>query len=301
MSQAHKYNKNPYHIEGPALISFSGGRTSAYMLYHILKAHGGSLPDDIFVTFANTGKEMPETLDFVHACSVHWDVKIHWLEMRIYDERPIYRTEEVTYETASRQGEPFQALIERKKMLPNPVTRFCTSELKVMPMKRFMKEKGFKEWTNVIGLRYDEPRRVGKQFSANERDVNPWESVMPLYDAKATVQDVFKFWEASNFDLNLPNHGGKTLAGNCDLCYLKGMKTITSILKERPNLADWWIEQENKIEKLNTGTEYEGKIVSTAKFRQDRPPYIELVDISKEPDQIVDLFGDDGMSCFCHD
>ncbi len=292
---------NPYKIEGPALISFSGGRTSAYMLYHIVQAHGGTLPDDVYVTFANTGKEMPETLDFVRDCSEHWGINIHWLEMRIYDERPIYRTEEVTYETASRQGEPFQALIERKKMLPNPVTRFCTSELKVMPMKRFMKQKGYKEWVNVLGLRYDEPRRVGKQYSANERNAEPWESVMPLYDAKVNVQDVFKFWEASNFDLHLPNHGGKTLAGNCDLCYLKGMKTITSILRERPDLADWWIDQENKIVKLNKGTEYEGRAVSTAKFRQDRPPYIELVEISKEPEPYRDLFGDDGMSCFCHD
>ena len=186
-------------------------------------------------------------------------------------------------------------------MLPNPVTRFCTSELKIMPMKRFMKERGYKDWYNVIGLRYDEPRRVGKQKRANDSGANPWESLTPLYDAKATVQDVFKFWEASNFDLNLPNHGGKTLAGNCDLCYLKGMKTITSILKERPDLADWWVEQENKIEKLNVGTEYEERIVSTAKFRQDRPPFIELVDISKKPEPIIVLFGDDGMSCFCHD
>ena len=292
---------NPYKIEGPALISFSGGRTSGYMLYHILQAHNGTLPDDVYVTFANTGKEMPETLDFVRDCGDHWGIKIHWLQMKIFDERPIYRTEEVTYETAARNGEPFAALIERKKMLPNPVTRFCTSELKIMPMKRFMKERGYKDWYNVIGLRYDEPRRVGKQKRANDSGANPWESLTPLYDAKATVQDVFKFWEASNFDLNLPNHGGKTLAGNCDLCYLKGMKTITSILKERPDLADWWVEQENKIEKLNVGTEYEERIVSTAKFRQDRPPYIELVDISKKPEPIIDLFGDDGMSCFCHD
>ena len=56
---------NPYKIEGPALISFSGGRTSAYMLYQILQAHGGELPPNLYVTFANTGKEMPETLDFI--------------------------------------------------------------------------------------------------------------------------------------------------------------------------------------------------------------------------------------------
>ena len=48
---------DPYLITGPALISFSGGRTSAYMLKMILDAHGGTLPDDVHVCFANTGKE----------------------------------------------------------------------------------------------------------------------------------------------------------------------------------------------------------------------------------------------------
>jgi len=45
--------KNPYKIEGPALISFSGGRTSGYMLYKILEAYDGKLPNDIHVVFAN--------------------------------------------------------------------------------------------------------------------------------------------------------------------------------------------------------------------------------------------------------
>jgi len=290
---------NPYKTEGPALISFSGGRTSAYMLYHILQAYDGNLPPDLYVTFANTGKEMPETLDFIKDCEDHWGLKIHWLEMRIFEEKPIYRTEEVTYETASRKGEPFAALIDRKKMLPKPLVRFCTTELKIHVMKRFMKERGYKEWYNVVGLRYDEPRRVSRQKSANENNVNPWESLMPLYDAKVTVQDVFKFWEDSNFDLNLPNHGGKTLAGNCDLCFLKGMKTTTMILKERPDLADWWAEQEEKI--ARSARDVLGREVSTATFRKDRPPYIELVDISSQPNQIDDMFGDDGMSCFCND
>ena len=60
---------DPYLIQGPALISFSGGRTSAYMLKQIIDAHRGKLPDDVHVAFANTGKEREETLRFVNECA----------------------------------------------------------------------------------------------------------------------------------------------------------------------------------------------------------------------------------------
>ena len=276
---------NPYKIEGPALISFSGGRTSAFMLWNILQAHGGVLPDDIYVTFANTGKEAPETLDFVHEVEQKWGVKIYWLELYFGEERPVYRTKIVDYETASRNGEPFEALLDRRQYLPNPVTRFCTSELKIKVMSRFMRKlQGYKNWYNVIGLRYDEPRRVASALKQYEA----WTNITPMNDAKHTVEDVSEFWKKQNFDLKLTNANGKTPAGNCDLCFLKGMDTTISILKERPEMADWWIKQEQKF------GQHEG-----ATFRKDRPNYIKLVEISKTQQ---DLFGDDDqMTCFCHD
>jgi len=278
---------NPYKIQGPALISFSGGRTSGFMLWNIIQAHGGTLPKDIYVTFANTGKEAPETLDFVHEIGQKWDVKIHWLELYFGEERPVYRTKEVTYETASRNGEPFEALIDRRKYLPNPVARFCTSELKVKVMSRFMRKlKGHKTWYNVIGLRYDEPRRVSSAMRQN----NPWENVLPMYHAKHDVKDVTDFWEKQNFDLNLTNFSGKTLAGNCDLCFLKGKDTKIKLLKERPEMADWWIKQEQKFGKDAGAT-----------FRKDSDNYIKLLDISKQPHyEEQDMF-DEQMTCFCHD
>lgn len=279
---------NPYKIKGPALISFSGGRTSAFMLKQIIDAHGGTLPDDIYVTFANTGKEMPETLDFVQACSEHWGVKVHWLELEMADERPVYRTKEVTYETASRDGKPFEALIGRRSYLPNPVARFCTAELKIRRMKDFMwKMKGYKHWDNVLGLRYDEPRRVSSSRNASDRE--RWGNLMPMYDAKHTVKDVLEFWQKANFDLTLPSIDGQTLAGNCDLCFLKGRKTLTKLIKERPDLTTWWIAQENRIGE-GTG----------ATFRSDRPPYVELLKEAENP-VMDDMFEDDAMSCFCHD
>ena len=276
---------NPYKIESPALISFSGGRTSGFMLKQIIYAYEGTLPNDIYVVFANKGKEMPQTLDFVKDCAERWDCKIYWLELEIADERPIYRTKEVNFNTASRNGEPFESLIQRRKMLPNPVMRMCTQELKMNVMKRFMKNQGHKEWTNVVGLRYDEPRRVAKQNRQNDADVNVWESVMPLYQDKITVKEVTEFWRKNNFDLKLTSENGQTTAGNCDLCYLKGTKTLTRILKEKPELADWWIAQEKKID---------------ATFRKDGS-YINLVDLTKLEDKQIELFDDDSRSCFCHD
>ena len=276
---------NPYNIEPPALISFSGGRTSGFMLKKIIDSYNGTLPENLYVVFANTGKEMPQTLDFVKDCAEKWDCKIHWLELEIANERPVYRTKKVNYETASRKGEPFEALIKRRKMLPNPVMRMCTQELKMNVMKRFMKEKGHKEWTNVIGLRYDEPRRVAKQSRQNDSNVNAWDSVCPLYQDKITVKEILEFWQKNNFDLKLTSENGQTTAGNCDLCYLKGTKTLTKIIKEKPDLADWWIAQEKKID---------------ATFRKNGS-YTDLLDLTKLEDRQLELFDDDSRSCFCHD
>ena len=56
---------NPYTLPSCLVqIAFSGGRTSAYMLRKIMDANPG-LRDDVVVTFQNTGREMPQTLDFV--------------------------------------------------------------------------------------------------------------------------------------------------------------------------------------------------------------------------------------------
>jgi hypothetical protein len=65
--------------DGNVQIAFSGGRTSAYMLHQIIEANG-DLPDRVAVTFQNTGREMPQTLDFVQQCAARWGVRVIWLE-----------------------------------------------------------------------------------------------------------------------------------------------------------------------------------------------------------------------------
>ena len=64
---------DPFKIIEPTVISFSGGRTSAYMLWRVLQSNNG-LPDDAIVCFANTGKEHDATLQFVKDCEINWNV-----------------------------------------------------------------------------------------------------------------------------------------------------------------------------------------------------------------------------------
>lgn len=279
---------NPYLIKEPAAISFSGGRTSAYMLYRIWDAHEGRLPDDVIVCFANTGKEMPQTLDFVHQCSVEWGIPIVWLECRCRqgndgENKFVYETVVVNYETASRNGEPFEQLITARSYLPNPVARFCTAELKVRRISDYLESVGMGNPLHLIGIRADEPARAIKMHN---KKTEGHDCYCPLYVDGITKEDVGRFWQDNYFDLMLPNNNGTTVLGNCDLCFLKGMNKRLSIMSAMPELSDWWSEQEEKI----NGT-----------FRADQPSYKKLKEIAITQQDFFGYVGDIDIPCYCGD
>ena len=231
---------NPYKLpDGPVDIQFSGGRTSGYMLRAILDRYDGVLPDDCHVVFQNTGREMPETLDFVHQCQVRWNVPIVWLEYH-----PVGGFIEVSHNSASRDGEPFERMIDKKKYLPNQTARFCTSDLKVRPVRDWMRFKGYDRWTALLGLRADEPNRVANMRKPLKEK---WSVEMPLADAGVGKRDVEFFWRQQDFDLKLQNIGGKTPLGNCDGCFLKSEANRAFLARYYPERAKWWDDMEKKV------------------------------------------------------
>ncbi len=234
---------NPYTLpEGNVQIAFSGGRTSAFMLREIMDANGG-LPDRVQVTFQNTGREMPQTLDFVQEVGDRWGVHITWLEYRAA--APWF--EVVSHNSASRNGEPFDALIDKKQYLPNQQTRFCTTELKIRTAKRYLVSLGWKRWVNATGIRADEPHRLNKP-----KPKDRWTTWNPLADAGVSRHDVAAFWTAQPFDLRLPNVGGNCWLGNCDGCFLKSEAHVASLAREFPERAAWWEAAEARIGALET-------------------------------------------------
>ncbi len=226
---------SPYILPfGPVQIAFSGGRTSAYMLRQILDVNGG-LPDLAVVTFQNTGREMPETLDFVAEVGARWGVNIVWLEYR--PTAPFY--EIVSHNSASRNGEPFEMLLARKMALPTMFRKWCSAELKTKTSKRYLVSLGWKQWRSAIGFRADEAHRT--PFVDNR--ATGW---TPLRDAGVSRHDVAAFWRSQPFDLHLPIINGKTIGGNCDGCFLKSEAFLSALSRDMPDRHAWWETQETK-------------------------------------------------------
>ena len=277
------------------VVNVSGGRSSGYMLARILHAHGGELPRNTVACFANTGKEREETLEFVDRMSRAWNVPITWLEYRYRSEAqggakdPKHAHAVVNFESASRNGEPFQQMNGVRKMLPTAKVRACTAQLKVETIERYcIRDRG---WPNrralchVIGIRADEPHRIRKALYEECR------MEYPMVDARVTKQDVRRFWEEQPFDLMIDSW-----KGNCDLCPLKRKGTLLQTMREEPWRAQWWIEEELKIRTLHGSNSHED---STARFRTNET-YEELANEASQTPTLP-MFEDDLElpDCFC--
>ena len=264
---------NPYQITEPTCISFSGGRTSAYMLYKVLECGGGQLPSEAIVCFANTGKEDEATLRFVQACADNWNVPIVWLEYK-WSEKPLDRFKVVSFETAAREGEPFAESIWQngKPYLPNSVQRICTVNTKIKPIEAYLKSRGIDDFITAVGIRADEQYRAAKMK-------DKW---IPLVYAKVTKKDVLEFWGSNSFDLELPNNG---FYSNCDLCFMKPVAQVASMIQEKPERAIWWAKQEE---------------IAKGRFSKDRPTYANMIKFTKDQ---IDMFDpkEEAISCFCGD
>lgn len=226
--------------EGNVQIAFSGGRTSAYMLHQIAEANGG-IPDRCKVVFANTGREMPQTLDFVQEVSDRWSIPVVWVE---YDTdawgKHSFRV--TNHKRARRNGEPLIALMQYFGFVPNRTARFCSHEGKTRTAKRYCASLGWEKWSVGVGIRADEAGRALKSQPKERYSV--W---YPLLNAGVGKRDVAEFWQRQSFDLGLKNVKGNAALGNCDGCFLKSEDKRAMLARDYPDRAAWWAEQERRF------------------------------------------------------
>jgi len=235
------------------LCTFSGGRTSAFMGRYLQLNPKYENIKKVFA-FANTGKEDEETLKFIDRCDKEWGLGIVWLETLIHEEHGKgSEFTEVTYETASRKGEPFAAMLTK---YPMPTSFGSTS------LRAYMRQLGAKKYYTAMGIRFDESHRRSN-FQLEER------LIYPLIDElRCDEKFIRTWWDAQPFDLGI-----KDYQGNCDLCFKKSLRKRLTMLKENPQLAEWWIDMEKQYGNENT-----------PRFDlRNNKSMSELVELSKQP------------------
>jgi len=214
-------------------VSFSGGRSSAYMCQQLLK----DFPYAEFAfVFANTGQEAEATLEFVDRCDRHFGLNLAWVEAVVhYGKRSGCTHKLVNYKVAARNGEPYEAVI-KKYGLPNVDWLHCTRELKTNPMYDYIASLGWAWGTYkvALGIRADEPKRISK--SATENNI-----VYPLVERGVEKSDVIEFWRKMPFDLQLEER-----EGNCKWCFKKSDRKHIQNLHANPE----WYEFPARMEQL---------------------------------------------------
>ena len=246
------------------LISFSGGETSAYMLYWCLKKWSSKY--EIKVVFANTGQENEETLIFVKKCSDYFNCDVVWVEAFVNPENKKGTTHKiVTFETASRNGEPFEDVI-KKYGIPNQSTPHCNRELKLAPIKSYLKSIGWKKYFTAIGIRYDEIDRMN-QHRIERRILYPLIQNQPMTKPKINF-----WWNQQPFRLGL-----KGYQGNCKACWKKSDSKLYTILNESPEYFEFVKRMEDKYSSYIPKTRIDlmdkngkTKPIKTTFFRKNR-------------------------------
>lgn len=263
-------------------ISFSGGRSSAVMTRLCLDEYPSKYPGiEIQVVFSNTGCEHPKTLDFVRDCDLYWDFNTTWLEGVVNPEKGVgtsFRV--VNYETASRNSEPMEALID-KYGIPHVGKPICSAELKRTCIDKYRKHTGFNKGYIAIGIRADEIDRIS--IKADERKI-----IYPLIDKGITKQKVNAIMRSAPFDLELPD---SAIYGNCLWCFKKSIRKLLTLAKQDPSIFDFPARMEEKHGK----NLYRERMTAAEIIKRSKLPFSEY----KEEIQytIWDEFLDQAESC----
>lgn len=230
---------------------------------------------NIINVMANTSKERIESIEFMNECDKYFGLNLVWIEANINKE---YRKgtdfNVVNYEDLKLNGEVFENGI-KKYGIPSKINKWCNRELKIVPLTKYYNSLfGSKNYSIAIGIRADEIDRVSKDYKNNN-------VFYPLLDNKLTTRDRNRFWNDKPIKLKIPAY-----KGNCDLCFEKSKRKLLTIIKEEPNLVNWWSDMTDKYStkfienkpSYNSYSQNEGM-----NFYRENLSIYELVELAKQP------------------
>lgn len=208
------------------LVSVSGGKTSGKMAEKIKREYS-HLYNLLFI-FANTGEEDSKSLIFLDKIDKEFlDGSLVWVEALVHEGRVGTTYKVVTFETASRNGEPFEEVI-KKYGIPNKSYIHCTRELKLAPIHSYGRDYfGSDDYETAVGIRIDEARRVSDRTKYN--------IVYPFIDWEFIDKiDVNNWWSEQSFNLDL-----EEFESNCKTCFKKTNSKHFKIIDKHAEYFDF--------------------------------------------------------------
>ena len=298
----------------PYIVSFSGGRTSAYLV-HLMEEKRKLFDLDVRYVFMDTGCEAEETYDFIRNVVNHYEIDLVCLRVVINPQLgqansyKIIPIDEIKHDLV-----PMHDLM-KKYGTPYVRGAFCTQFMKGVAANSGTTSGPFYQWAEdnfgkgnyiaVLGIRADEPKRLlgdtnysallkkgytcdeaidlknelvalakasgldavesylsklfsnesqqdlfNTAFEVAKTDKSAVKSLLKRIQflASDTViymadlddserDDVLRFWRGMPFDLQIFEW-----LGNCVFCIKKGPNKIALAARDKPELAQKWID-----------------------------------------------------------
>jgi len=277
--------------------SVSAGYSSVMMAIKLREWY----PDhNIINVMANTSKERAESLHFMNECDKYYNLNLVWIEAEFHEKGVGVTPNVVTYENLKTEGEIFEAGI-KKLGIPSNVNKWCNRDMKVEPLRKYADSVfGRNNYSIAVGMRIDEIDRVRKDYKTNN-------VFYPLMDHKISKRERNLFWKDQPIQITIPAY-----KGNCDLCFEKSNRKLMTIIKEEPNLIDWWdrmikqygnIKKESSpsyndlLEENNGMTFYRGYNTIEDLVKLAEQPFAKATDEYIYESDLFDLEGDCGSGC----
>jgi 3'-phosphoadenosine 5'-phosphosulfate sulfotransferase (PAPS reductase)/FAD synthetase len=181
------------------ILGLSGGKDSTALAVLLHK----EVPEMEYF-FCDTHKELPETYEYLDRIEARLGIKIqrlsaergfdHWLD--VYG-----------------------------GFLPSPKSRWCTKQLKIIPLEKFI---GDDETISYIGIRADENR---DGYISTKTNIKP---VFPFKEKGLVKADIFRLLEESG--IGIPDYYRWRSRSGCFFCFFQRKYEWVMLAQEHPDL-----------------------------------------------------------------
>ena len=215
----------------PLFASISGGKDSTAMGLFLKENNIKFTP-----VFLETGWEHPSTYEYIESTLTE-----------LFGEFKVLRNEKYFEENSEWSG-GMEQLVKRKKAFPNNFMKFCTSELKVIPIMSFYVETFLKTGLkpiNCVGIRAEESRKRSTYLEHEEQDeASVWRPLINF-----TEQEVIDLHHKYNVPPNPLYIRGYTRVG-CYPCIYARKHEIRHLSFSDPQRIEYIRDLEKKVTDL---------------------------------------------------